>query len=58
MLVNNFSSVDHAIEVARNDLDLVRTKSEYTAEWDEKTPTRYLAERATLKGANASQILV
>ena len=33
MLVDNFSSVDHAIEVTRDDLDLARTGNYYAAEW-------------------------
>lgn len=33
MLVDNLSSVDHAIEVTRNDLDLTRTGDHYAAEW-------------------------
>jgi len=34
MLVDNFSSVDQAIEVTRNDLDLTGTGDHYTGGWE------------------------
>lgn len=56
MLVDNFSSIHHTVEVARNDLDLTGTRSHHTAERGNGVAVTYLAERAALEGANTSQI--
>jgi len=57
MLVDNFSGVDHAIEVTRDDLDLTRTRDQYAAGWRGREAVAYLAERAALEGTDAIQIL-